>query len=151
MVLASIGVEISFTKLSDERHRVAVTRGDGSTDSVELDTRSFLRHDLSHFAVEVELGLQHGVWGAVASGGSLSGSGLDGSDMHLAESLAGPVQTMMRRAADIGEIRVVLERVVPAHLEHAELAARLHERLRRLAGHWAATGYGQSMELWFPT
>ena len=54
-------MKISFTKLSDERHRVAVTRDDGSTDSVEPDTRSFLRHVLSHFAVEVEPGLQHGV------------------------------------------------------------------------------------------
>ena len=144
-------MQISFLKVSDDRHVVSVVRDDGSSDRVELETRSFLRHDLAHYAVEVELGLEHGVWGSVAAGGSLSGEGLDGADMGLAESLAGPMQTMMRIAANVEEIRAVLTTVAPTlDTTSGDLAKRIHERLRRLAGHWNATGYGKTMQLDFP-
>lgn len=142
-------MKLVFTKLSDQRHTVRVERIDGSTDVVELDSRSFLRHDLAHLAVELELGLEEGVWGSVASGGSLSGSGLDGADMALAETISGPMQTMMRTNADPDAIHDVLTRVAP-EIASTDLAERLHRRLRSLAGHWTATLYGASMELQWP-
>jgi hypothetical protein len=142
-------VEVTLTKISDERHAVTVTRRDGSTERVELNTRSFLRHDLAHFTVELELGLTAGVWGSVAAGGSLAGDGLDGDDMGLAETLAGPVQTMMRIEADAATIRSVLDQVAP-QVASDDLAARIHERLRRLRGHWKATPYGGNMCLTWP-
>lgn len=119
------------------------------SDSVELDSRSFLRHDLAHYAVESELRLSGGVWGSVARGGSLAGSGLDGDDMALAELISGPAQTMMRTEADAVEIEQVLSRVAP-WLAMPELALRLHGRLRALTGHWAATPYGGQMILQWP-
>lgn len=144
-------MQIAFIKISDERHAVEVTRDDGSRDRVELDSRSFLRHDLAHYAVEVELELEGGVWGSVASGASLAGDGLDGDDMDRAESLAGPMQTMMRVAAGVDEIRDVLDRVAPTMpARQHDLAERLHDRIRRLNGHWAATPYGGSMVLELP-
>ena len=106
-------MEIVFTKLSDERHSVRVHREDGTVETVELDSRSFLRHDLAHLAVESELGLEGGVWGSVARGGSLTGAGLDGADMGLAETVSGPVQTLMRTRASAPEIHQVLTRVAP--------------------------------------
>ncbi len=142
-------VKVAFTKLSDERHTVRVERTDGSREVVEFDSRSFLRHDLAHFAVESELGLSGGVWGSVARGGSLSGSGLDGPDMALAESTSGPMQTLMRTSADAAAIHDVLARVAPA-VASVDLAERLHERLRSLTGHWAGTPYGGEMELEWP-
>lgn len=142
-------VRVTFVKLSDERHAVRVERADGTLDSVELDSRSFLRHDLSHFAVELELGLAAGVWGSVAAGGSLAGEGLDGDDMSLAETVSGPMQTMMRTAASAEEIHAVLQRVAP-EVASSDLAARLHARCRALTGHWNATPYGGEMELTWP-
>jgi hypothetical protein len=142
-------VQVAFVKLSDQRHAVRVERDDGSGEQVELDSRSFLRHDLAHFAVELELGLSAGVWGSVARGGSLSGSGLDGADMQLAETVSGPVQTMLRTRAEPAEIHEVLARVAP-EVASADLAERLHARLRALAGHWAATPYGGEMVLDWP-
>jgi len=142
-------VQVVFTKLSDRRHRVSVVRHDGSSDSVELDSKDFLRHDLAHFAVEIELGLRQGVWGSVAAGGSLDGEGIDGADVAAAERLAGPMQTMMRTEASAERIEHVLRRVAP-ELAGPELAARLHERLRALRGHWAATSYGSEMDLDWP-
>jgi hypothetical protein len=142
-------MKVAFVKLSDQRHVVRVERNDGTNESVELDSRSFLRHDLAHFAVELELDLTAGVWGSVAGGGSLSGSGLDGADMKLAETISAPMQTMMRTGADAGEIRAVLARVVP-EMGSLELAQRLHARLRSLAGLWAATPYQGEMTLEWP-
>jgi len=145
-------VRIALAKITDQRHRVTVHRDDGSDETVELDTRSFLRHDLAHYAVAVELGLGHGVWGSVAAGGSLSGDGLDGADMMLSESLAGPMQTMMRTGGSVAEIRVVIDRVAPdLDTDIDDLSEALHDRLRRLAGHWAATAFGTSMDLEFPS
>jgi hypothetical protein len=142
-------VKVAFTKLSDQRHAVRVERADGSSAVVELDSRSFLLHDLAHFAVELELGLSEGVWGSVARGGSLSGSDLDGADMVLAEMTSGPMQTMMRTNAAVAEIHQVLARVAP-ELSSMDLAERLHARFRSLTGHWAATPYGREMELEWP-
>lgn len=142
-------MQVVFVKLSDQRHTVRVERNDGTNESVELDSRSFLRHDLAHFAVELELELTAGVWGSVAGGGSLAGSGLDGADMDLAETISGPMQTMMRTGASAGEIRDLLTRVAP-EVGSLELARRLHARLRSLAGQWAATPYRGEMTLEWP-
>jgi hypothetical protein len=95
------------------------------------------------------LGLRNGVWGSVAAGGSLSGDGLDGADMALAETVSGPMQTMMRTGADSAEIFDVLARVAP-EVASIELATRLHARLRSLSGHWVSTPYGGEMELEWP-
>jgi hypothetical protein len=82
-------MEVRLTKLSDHRHAVAVVRDDGSGERAEVDSRSFLRHDLAHFAVESELGLTGGYWGSVAAGAPLDGFGLDGDQIDLAEAPAG--------------------------------------------------------------
>jgi hypothetical protein len=143
-------MEVRFTKISDERHAVAVARDDGSSDRIELESRSFLRHDLAHLAIELELGIHAGLWGSVAAGGALDGEGLAGADMEMSESLAGPVQTLMRLEADSSDIARVLERVAP-DLASSENAERVHERLRRLTGHWKATSYRSDMMIeWLP-
>jgi hypothetical protein len=140
-------MQVRFTRLSDAQHAVAVARDDGSTDRVVLDSRSFLRHDLAHWAVESVLGLTHGVWGSVAAGGSLAGDGLDGDDVATAERIAGPVQTLIRTEAGVEAYSEVLGR---AGIDDTEAAARLHEQVRRLRGHWNATAHGGSMELHWP-
>lgn len=140
-------MEVRFTRLTDERHAVEVVRDDGTTDRVELDTRSFLRHDLAHWAVESVLGLRHGVWGSVAAGGSLSGVGLDGADVPRAESIAGPVQTLLRTDAGVEAYR---EALTHAGVADPEVASRLHEAVRRLRGHWNATAHGETMALRWP-
>ena len=149
VTLPSGDVRVVFVKMSSQRHVVRVERSDGTTESVELDSRSFLRHDLAHFAVELELKLSEGVWGSVARGGSLSGTGLDGEDITLAETLSGPMQTMMRTGADVAQIHEVLSRVAP-EIGSPDLAERLHTRLRSLRGQWTATAYGGEMELDWP-
>lgn len=140
---------IRLTKQSDRRHTLAVTRADGSSERVELESRSLLRHDLAHFAVETALSLRGGFWGSVARGAPLTGEGIEGREAALAETLAGPAQTLMRDDAGIGDYRALLERVLPERASD-EAAASIHEQVRRLRGHWRATPFGGTMEIRWP-
>lgn len=141
-------MDIVFTKISDDRHAVTITRTDGTSASVEVETREFLRHDLAHLAIELELPIRKGYWGCVASGASLAGEGVAGSDARLAESLAGPIQTLFRTEAGPGAYLDLFERFSLTDSE--DLAARVHERVRQLRGHWQATSCGGQMKLVWP-
>ncbi len=142
-------MRIVFTKISDDRHAVAVSRSDGSSERVELETREFLRHDLSHFVIESELPIAKGYWGCVAAGASIRGDGVGGKNAALAESLAGPMQTLFRMEAGVPAYSELFARSPRASGER-ELAARVHERLRQLRGRWKATPYGGQLELEWP-
>jgi hypothetical protein len=141
-------MDIVITRLTPDRHRLRVERDDGTVDEIELGSRSFLLHDLAHLAVETEVGIGRGYWGSVAGGGALTGTGLSGGDIALAESLAGPVQTLMRTAADVAAYVAVSERTVPALVqERPDLPHRLHDRARRLRGHLRGTPFGSEMRV----
>ena len=142
-------MEVRFTKLSDARHSVDATRVDGSTDRVEVDSRSFLNHDFAHLAVEAELELEHGFWGSVAAGAPLAGVGLEGDEISLAERLAGPVQTLLRVGAGAAEIQAALANLAP-DIVGDQTGAGVHEQLRRLVGQWRATPYRREMVISWP-
>lgn len=142
-------MHIRFEKLSDRRQRLEVTRCDGSVEAAELDSRSFLRHDLAHLAVELEVPFVRGFWGSVAGGASVGGVALTGADVMAAEALAGPVQTLLRTGVTPERVLALLERVAPERAS-AELAERIAERARRLLGQWRATPYGAALELDWP-
>jgi hypothetical protein len=137
-------MDIFLTKVSDSQHRVRVRRADASEAVAQLSSRSFLRHDLAHLAVEAELPIVRGYWGSVANGAALDGLSIRGPDILLAESLAGPTQTLMRKDADVATFFAVLNRVRP-DLITRELAARIQAHGRQLEGHWRATPYGGEM------
>lgn len=142
-------MDIEFTKTSDERHSVRIVRRDGSTDAVELDSRSLLRHDFAHFAVETKVPIREGFWGSVAAGAPLTGDSIVGDEAELAESLAGPVQTLMRLESEVSHYLQVLQRVMPAPATE-DLAVRIHESVRQLRGHWRATPYRGTMSIHWP-
>lgn len=142
-------VRIAFTKISDQRHAVTITRADGTAETVEVETRGFLRHDLAHFAIEAELPIRKGYWGCVAAGASLAGEGVGGSDARLAESLAGPIQTLFRIDAGLDAYVELLGKFSTTNGSQ-DLPARVHARVRQLRGHWKATPYGSEMELVWP-
>ncbi|MDH5672644.1 MAG: hypothetical protein OEZ06_10875 [Myxococcales bacterium] len=147
-------MRVLFTKIADARHRVQVLREDGFSETVELETRSFLLHDLAHYAVEAEARLERGFYGLLAAGVSLER--LNDRDQEpvdeqlmLAERLAAPMQSVFRQrlsrerylqqAQGLG-VDFVCEAFVDAVLE----------RLRHLTGHWKATPYRAPMQLDWP-
>jgi hypothetical protein len=139
-------MKIRFTKLSDQEHRVQVIRDDGSMDEATLNSHSFLRHDFAHLAAEECVGLDEGFWGLVARGAPLNGEGMGGPYIQLAETLAGPIQTLMRIDAPVVRYIATLSHLLPDR-DCGELGAAVHEKARQLQGHWQATAYGDTMEV----
>lgn len=158
---------IRLTKLSDLQHRMTVIRDDGTSETVELVSRSFLLHDFIHFAVETTAGLTGGFWGLLASGRTMAelalamrpaeGIGLDllGTEAATIEAVVGCftglAQERATPAQSVDAVRRMMEphgRPPPAWVTE-DFARAAEEKLRRLKGEWKAVPYGGTMELRF--
>lgn len=162
-------MKIRLTKLSDLQHRLTVVRGDGTSESADLVSRSFLLHDLIHYAVESTAGLRRSFWGLLASGKTLPELGaamerpVEGyppelmlSEPATTEAIVGCFTGLAHdRATPAEAIDIVRrlfaaqERPLPAWLTEI-FATTVKEKLRRLKGEWKAVPYGGTMELVFP-
>ncbi len=83
------------------------------------------------------------------SGASLTGEGIAGDEARLAETLAGPIQTLMRIDAGPDAYLELLRKVSPTGDGH-DLAARVHERVRQLRGPLEGNAHGGEMALEWP-
>jgi hypothetical protein len=151
----AVNVRVSFTKISSERHRFGVRRDDGSRETQELESRSYLLHDWVHLAIEAELPIADGFYGQLASGTPLavlndrSRPFPNAGGLALAELLVGPMQSLYAgRLATPAYVALAAERH-PGLVDEA-FVERVRERLRRLEGHWRATPYGGDMTIVWP-
>ena len=152
-------MRIRLTKISDQRHALALVRADGSRETVELVTREALFHDLLHFAVESTLPTRDGFWGTLASGKTMT----DLND-RTGESVQQNADTLYRVERIVGVMSSVVG--MPADQAFARLAwfsetqgqkppewctptfvAEVCELMRQLQGRWRATPYGESMTI----
>lgn len=146
-------MKIRLTRLSNDRHRLAVERADGSRIERELETRSVLLHDLVHYAIEAEAGLEDGFWGLLAAGTDFDellaeARAPSRQGIALAESLVGPMQAVWNQRLDPDRYVAMARRVAP-FVDRA-FVDRVRERIRRLWGHWRGTPFHQTMELSWP-
>ena len=154
-VVGWLVVRVLFTRLSDRTHRFEVTRGDGSSENAVLETRSYLVHDLTHYAVEAEVPIEDGFYGLLDRGTPLERLN-DRTQIEplspglaVAESLVGPMQSLFGGRLDPALFREQCEQRFPG-LVAMGFVERAVARLRRLAGHWAATPFHGAMELEWP-
>ncbi len=151
---------IRLTKLSDLEHRFAYTAPGGASEDLTLVTRSFLIHDLLHFAVEREAGLTDSFYGRLARSGDYrrlaEASVEDPGEVGLTEMVVGAFTAFAKgQATPEGAARAVSawmraqDRDPPPWLT-AAFAHAVAERYRRLMGEWKATPFGATMELRFP-
>jgi hypothetical protein len=146
-------MQILLTRLDNKRHRLEVKRDDGSRDSVELETRSLLLHDLVHYAVEAEAALEEGFWPLLASGRTFAELAPDArkdppADLMLAETLVGPMQAVWNGRFTAEQYAESFGR--KHDFVDAAFVERVSERLRRLWGHWRGTGFHETMEFSWP-
>ena len=155
-------MRILFTRITNERHALEIVRKDGTRERAELETKSFWLHDLTHFAVESEAGLQDGFWGHLAKGATLAemgdykGEGIKeyAGSLSVIEMLVGAISgalsgVPLENVAD--NIKGYFESIgqvgsFPPWLT-GEYIGRVHERMRKLVGHWNGTPFGSVMEL----
>jgi hypothetical protein len=156
-------VRILFHKISDERHVLELVRDDGGREQVECETRSYLQHDLLHYAAEAEAKLDDGFWGNLARGKTLAdmndrtgeSMGAMGGRMPAIEQavgvLSGSVKGVTAEALVAGfrDYAATADTSVPDWFT-VEFVSAVKERMRRLLGRWKATRYGDSMELSWP-
>lgn len=149
-----MSLSIILTKLSDDLHRMTIVRASGADEAVELASRSYLLHDLAHYAVESEANLADGFYGLLASGISLARlndreAPPASPGIMVAETLAAPLQSLFN-----GRIarELYLEHTQTAYpsVVTEEFVDGALERLRRLHGQFRATPYRGSMELSWP-
>ena len=146
-------MKIRLTRLSNERHRLAVERSDGSVIERELETRSVLLHDLVHYAVEAEARIEDGFWGLLARGVdfeelSAASSPMVGEGIELAEALVGPMQSVWHQR--LGADRYVAMASPRAPFVDHVFVTNVCERIRKLWGHWQGTKFHDTMELAWP-
>lgn len=155
---------VRFTKArhEDRPHTFTCIRDDGSTTGMP-STGFFVRHDLTHYAVETALGLSDAFYGLLSQGWDISSfeEREPGSRKAMAvpanavltECLAGlldldwaagptPQDALIQMLAD----RLGSEGRLPTAEEIAEIRARRGELLER----WNALEPGESLQLTFP-
>lgn len=159
--MASARLTLRLTRTSPTHHDLVVVRGDGSQESLHLETRSCLRHDLVHFAVETEAGLRESFFGMLARGvryEELARIDMTQGQSEIAatEQVVGALQGALAKGRTPAEFVAGLTGMLatmaarpPAWLT-VPLVERVYERMRRLEGQWRATPFGSAMELWFP-
>ena len=161
-------MRIQLTKLSDLRHRLEITRSDGSQDSVDLESKTFIVHDFLHYAIESTAGLTQSFWGQLSRGKTFDDMAQMGRDnpveqmvQHIttedAETeavvgiMTGIVQTNSSAESAIAGIDNLFSaqnRALPEWLT-SEFITTIKEKMRRLLGEWKALPYNETMEIQF--
>lgn len=141
-------MRVLLTKISEERHRLDIVRSDGSAEGRELDTRSFLVHDLAHFAVEQQAHLEGGFWGSLAAGLSFDGlaASPEGDERWRAERLAAPFQTLWRVRNEPAFAARRAHYIDQLDVDDIFVDGAL-ARMHHLWGRWKATRFRSVLEL----
>lgn len=150
-------LKIAFTRLDPQRHRVSIVRPDGSAESRDLETRSFLLHDLIHYAVESEAGVRTGFYGTLAAGAGFAASEpLDG-DRLVIEQIVGAFTGALKETpppapeslvAAVSAFIAATGGRAPTWLT-TDYVVAVRRRLREVEGTWRATPFGETMQLEF--
>jgi hypothetical protein len=150
---------IKLTKQSATHHVFEYVRSDGSAESAELETKTFLYHDLLHFAVETEANLTESFYGRLERGETFSR--LREVSLHqrieiaTTERVVGMLTGFFKNDSNVDEFIVraagMLQQVeegAPLWLT-TELVRNVRGRMRSLMGEWKATLFGETMRLRF--
>jgi hypothetical protein len=160
-------VQIAFTKRADGRTVLRCVRADGSATwqrNDDQNARFFPLHDLTHYAVETELGFAHGFFGLIAEGwnieettgktarGALPNEALEVEyivSAFSAERPGGPAAS----AAEFNELAATFASAkgmpTPRRLTDDDLV-KVRARFDELANRWRALPPDSNLELVFP-
>jgi hypothetical protein len=158
----SEGLALRFTRLSPTHHRFEYRRADGTGETVQMETRGLLFHDLLHYAVESEADLRGSFYGILGKIGgyeelSVAGGGALGGEIAITERVVGAL-TGALRADELDDAAFVAQAIecLDVYDERAPrwftptFVATVRERMRQLLGRWEATPAGETLELRFP-
>lgn len=91
-------MKIDITKKNTHQCEYGLTRTNGSKETITLDSRTYLLHDVCHFVVEQHLGYPNGFWGMLALGHTFKDLfGKDNpqtTELRFIEQIIGPIQSI---------------------------------------------------------
>jgi hypothetical protein len=161
------GLTVLLKKKADGSAALSCRRADGSVTWQRQEGaqgRFFPLHDLTHFAVETELGYAQGFFGLVAEGWDITDFGRPWprgelpAEALLAELIVGFLDgerasgtrwSIEELRASAASYAVQSGRPVDLGVREMDLD-RIRERRGQLFGQWAALGAGETLELRFP-
>jgi hypothetical protein len=161
-------VLIEFTKRADGRTVLRCVRADGSVTwqrNDDQNARFFPLHDLTHYAVEAELGFAQGFFGLIAAGWNIDETtgktprGRLPDETLEVEQLVSSFTAEWNSdsdwgVADFNEQAAAYAKTrglpAPRSLTEDDLA-RVRGRFKKLCEHWRDLPAGETLELKFPT
>lgn len=155
-------MQVRFTKTTPTHHQFEIVRTDGSHEEILLETKSFMPHDLIHFAYEREAGCKNSFYGLLAAGKTfaemddrtlMSNPALVDSEMVLTEKIVGPLTaylgTDIPEEAFLDMLKNMFEasgKEVPSHITPSFLIS-LKKNYRALIGEWNSLPHHTKMEI----
>ncbi|WP_268224357.1 hypothetical protein [Sinomicrobium oceani] len=136
-------------KKQNHQCEYTLTRANGSMESITLDTKTYLLHDICHFAVEKHLKYPKGFWGMLAQGHAfLDLFGKDNpqtTELRFIEQMVGPVQSVHSGHIPKQDLGLYIEHL-DSTIEENVLDAMLAEIGTTMA-HWEKLEVGQQLTL----
>lgn len=155
---------ISFKKVSPTHHNFRIETSVGGKETYELETKTYLFHDLVHFAVESEAHLTNSFYGLLNQGNHYNDLS-DNDPMEtvmagnkealMTERVVGLMSGVLKQDATREQALTGLTNLLSASGEAIplwfteEYIARVKEHMRKLEGEWKGTPFGSTMTLTF--
>ncbi len=137
-------------------------REDGTATEAELETRSFLRHDLAHYVTEKTAGKEHCFWGAIAGGTNFEQMGragnygkgvLEGDEINEMEMIVAIIQGQTKQRRTGSELMAGFQNAflahgkpVPSYLD-AAFVDRVSDEFIELVRRWDSLQISGSLTL----
>lgn len=157
---------ITLTNVSPTHHRFACMSDDGLREEAELETKTYLYHDLLHFAVESEAFLADSFYGKLLKGESYRSLSerkmeaavlTEGKEIMMTERVVGVMTGVLQSDASPEVAIESLRNLLSASGERfpqwftGDFVIQVKERMRKLWGEWQGTPFGETMTLEFTT
>jgi len=109
-------MKIEITKENGTTHSYRIHRSDNTSEEIELDTKTYLLHDVCHYVTESILHYPKGFWGMLAAGYTFQGlfgkENPQTTELRFIEQIVGPVSMVY-----LGQIQPVDYRTYTAHID----------------------------------
>ena len=158
------GLSIALTKVSSTHHRVVLVTLREAREVIKLETKSFLFHDLMHFAVESEAKLADSFFGALAKGTTYEAlsqrimeipTASVTKEIAMTERMVGVMTGVLQSDASPQAAISGLRSLLSARGERfptwfsEDFVVCVKERMRELWGEWNGTPLRETMTLEF--
>lgn len=142
-------MKIVVKKISHKECVYTIARADGTEEVIELDSKTYLLHDMCHFAVEKELAYRNGFWGMLAQGYAFhelfGKENMLTTELRFIEKVVGPVQSAYLGQVPRGRFPSLL-----SYLDYEFGMERLDNCLNeigRIMDEWGGLSFGQYLTL----